>query len=419
MKGNVKKVVLAYSGGLDTSCIVPWLKENYGCEVITFTANVGQGDEELEGLEEKAIASGASKAYVVDLRKEFLTEYAFPTMKAGAIYEHLYLLGTSFARPVTAKYMVEVAEQEGADAIAHGCTGKGNDQVRFELTVKALNPLLSVIAPWREWTIRSREDALAYAEAHNVPVSTSKSEYSRDRNIWHMSHEGSILENPWTEPEEGMFYLTVAPEKAPDKPQYITVHFEQGVPTAIDGQVLGPVELLTKLNELGGAHGVGRADLVENRLVGIKSRGVYETPGGTILYTAHQGLESITLDRETMHYKQVVAQRYAELVYFGQWFTPLREALDAFVTRTQQRVSGVVRLKLFKGQCSVVGRKSPFSMYREDLATFGQDDVYDQHDAEGFINLFGLPLKVQALVDKQNGMLPGLVAPDYSDFKRD
>ncbi|MFN2185460.1 MAG: argininosuccinate synthase [Anaerolineae bacterium] len=419
MKGNVNKVVLAYSGGLDTSCIVPWLKENYGCEVITFTANVGQGDEELEGLEEKAIASGASKAYVVDLRKEFLTEYAFPTMKAGAIYEHLYLLGTSFARPVTAKYMVEVAEQEGADAIAHGCTGKGNDQVRFELTVKALNPLLSVIAPWREWTIRSREDALAYAEAHNVPVSTSKSEYSRDRNIWHMSHEGSILENPWTEPEEGMFYLTVAPEKAPDKPQYITVHFEQGVPTAVDGQVLGPVELLTKLNELGGAHGVGRADLVENRLVGIKSRGVYETPGGTILYTAHQGLESITLDRETMHYKQVVAQRYAELVYFGQWFTPLREALDAFVTKTQARVSGVVRLKLYKGSCSVVGRKSPFSMYREDLATFGQDDVYDQHDAEGFINLFGLPLKVQALVDKQNGMLPGLVAPDYSDFKRD
>jgi len=419
MKANVKKVVLAYSGGLDTSCIVPWLKENYGCEVITFTANVGQGDEELEGLEEKAIASGASKAYVVDLRDEFLTEYAFPTMKAGAIYEHLYLLGTSFARPVTAKYMVEVAEQEGADAIAHGCTGKGNDQVRFELTVKALNPLLTVIAPWREWTIRSREDALAYAEAHNVPVSTSKSEYSRDRNIWHMSHEGSILEDPWTEPKEGMYHLTVAPEKAPNKPEYVTVHFEQGVPVAVNGQVMGAVELLSELNELGGAHGVGRADMVENRLVGMKSRGVYETPGGTILYTAHQGLESITLDRETMHYKQVVAQRYAELVYFGQWFTPLREALDAFVTRTQERVTGVVRLKLYKGSCSVVGRKSPFSMYREDLATFGQDDAYDQADAEGFINLFGLPLKVQALVDKQNGMLPGLTAPDYGDFKRD
>ncbi|MGD8475383.1 MAG: argininosuccinate synthase [Anaerolineae bacterium] len=419
MKADVKKVVLAYSGGLDTSCIVPWLKENYGCEVITFTANVGQGDEELEGLEEKAIASGASKAYVVDLRDEFLTEYAFPTMKAGAIYEHLYLLGTSFARPVTAKYMVEVAEQEGADAIAHGCTGKGNDQVRFELTVKALNPLLTVIAPWREWTIRSREDALAYAEAHNVPVSTSKSEYSRDRNIWHMSHEGSILEDPWTEPKEGMYHLTVTPEKAPNKPEHVTVHFEQGVPVAVNGQVMGAVELLSELNELGGAHGVGRADMVENRLVGMKSRGVYETPGGTILYTAHQGLESITLDRETMHYKQVVAQRYAELVYFGQWFTPLREALDAFVTRTQERVTGVVRLKLYKGSCSVVGRKSPFSMYREDLATFGQDDVYDQADAEGFINLFGLPLKVQALVDKQNGMLPGLVAPDYGDFKRD
>ena len=419
MKANVKKVVLAYSGGLDTSCIVPWLKENYGCEVITFTANVGQGDEELEGLEEKAIASGASKAYIVDLREEFLTEYAFTTMKAGAIYEHLYLLGTSFARPVTAKYMVEVAEQEGAEAVAHGCTGKGNDQVRFELTVKALNPLLSVIAPWREWTIRSREDALAYAEAHNVPVSTSKSEYSRDRNIWHMSHEGSILEDPWTEPEEGMYHLTVAPEQAPNEPEYVTVHFEQGMPSAINGKVMGAVELLSELNELGGAHGVGRTDMVENRLVGMKSRGVYETPGGTILYTAHQGLESITLDRETMHNKQVVAQRYAELVYYGQWFTPLREALDAFVTRTQERVTGIVRLKLYKGSCSVVGRKSPFSMYREDLATFGQDDVYDQADAEGFINLFGLPLKVQALVDKQNGMLPGLVGPDYSDFKRD
>ena len=419
MKGKEKKVVLAYSGGLATSCIVPWLKENYGCEVVTFTANVGQGDEELVGLEEKALASGASKAYVVDLREEFLTEYAFPTMKAGAIYEHVYLLGTSFARPVTAKYMVEVAEQEGADAVAHGCTGKGNDQVRFELAVKALNPLLSVIAPWREWKIRSREDALAYAEAHGVPVSTSKSEYSRDRNIWHMSHEGSTLEDPWAEPEEAMFTTTVSPEKAPAKPHYLTVHFEQGMPTALDGQLMGPVELLTELNEIGGAHGVGRVDMVENRLVGMKSRGVYETPGGTILYAAHQGLESITLDRATLHYKQVVAQRYAELVYYGQWFTPLREALDAFVTKTQESVSGVVRLKLFKGTCAVVGRKSPLSLYREELATFGQDDVYDQRDAEGFINLFGLPLKVKALVDKQNGMLPGLAAPDYGDFKRD
>jgi argininosuccinate synthase len=419
MKKHVHKVVLAYSGGLDTSCIVPWLKENYGCEVITFTANLGQGDEELVGLEEKAIASGASKAYVVDLREEFLSEYAFPTMQAGAIYERTYLLGTSFARPVTAKYLVEVAEQEGADAVAHGCTGKGNDQVRFELGVKALNPLLKVIAPWREWSIRSRDDALAYAQAHGVPVSTSKSEYSRDRNIWHMSHEGSILEDPWNEPQEEMFYVTVAPEAAPNEPQYITVHFDKGMPVAVDGQVLGAVGLLTRLNEVGGAHGVGRSDMVENRLVGMKSRGVYETPGGTILYTAHQGLESICLDRETLHYKDLVAQRYAELVYYGQWFTPLRWALDAFVQKTQETVTGAVRLKLYKGRCSVVGRKSAYSLYREDLATFGQDDVYDQADAEGFINLFGLPLKVRALVDKQNGMLPGLQAPDFSEFKRD
>jgi argininosuccinate synthase len=419
MKGKVDKVVLAYSGGLDTSCIVPWLKETYGSEVITFTADLGQGDEELEGLEEKAIASGASKAYVVDLREEFLSEYAFPTMQAGAIYEGQYLLGTSFARPVTAKYMVKVAEQEGADAISHGCTGKGNDQVRFELTVKALNPLLGVIAPWREWSIRSREDALAYAQAHNVPLSVSKSVYSRDRNIWHMSHEGSILEDPWAEPEEAMFQLTVAPEQAPNQPHYVNIHFDQGVPVALDGRVLRPVELLTRLNELGGAHGVGRVDMVENRLVGMKSRGVYETPGGTILYTAHQGLESITLDRETLHYKLLVAQRFAELVYYGQWFTPLHEALQAFVAKTQVQVAGTVRVKLFKGNCTVVGRKSPHSFYREDFATFGQDDVYDQSDAAGFINLFGLPLKVKALVDKQNGMLPDLAAPDYADFKRD
>jgi argininosuccinate synthase len=315
--------------------------------------------------------------------------------------------------------MVEVAEQEGADAVAHGCTGKGNDQVRFELTVKALNPLLKVIAPWREWDIRSRDDALAYAKAHNVPVSSSKSEYSRDRNIWHMSHEGSVLENPWNEPKEDMFFLTVAPEAAPNVPQYVTVHFDKGMPMALDGQALGAVELLTRLNELGGAHGVGRSDMVENRLVGMKSRGVYETPGGTILYTAHQGLESITLDRETLHYKDTVAQRYAELVYYGQWFTPLRAALDAFVQKTQETVTGAVRVKLYKGSCTVVGRKSPYSLYREDLATFGKDDVYDQRDAAGFINLFGLPLKVRALVDKQNGMLPHLQAPDYSDFKRD
>ena len=417
---KINKVVLAYSGGLDTSVIVPWLKENYGCEVVTFTADLGQGDEELVGLEEKAIASGASKAYIVDLREEFLSEYAFPTVQAGAIYERLYLLGTSFARPVTAKHMVAVAEKEGADAVSHGCTGKGNDQVRFELTVKALNPHLRIIAPWREWDIRSREDALEYAAARNIPVTQStKSIYSRDRNIWHMSHEGGILEDPWAEPEEEMFCLTVAPEAAPDEPHYLSIDFEQGVPVAIGGNPLGPVALLTHLNEVGGAHGVGRADLVENRLVGMKSRGVYETPGGTILYAAHQGLESICLDRETLHYKEVVGHRYTELVYYGQWFTPLREALSTFAAKTQERVTGTVRVKLYKGTCTVVGRKSPFSLYREDFATFGQDDVYDQSDAEGFINLFGLPMKVKALIDMENDGAAELASPDYSVFKRD
>jgi argininosuccinate synthase len=329
-------------------------------------------------------------------------------------------LGTSFARPITAKYLVQMAEQEGADAVSHGCTGKGNDQVRFELTVKALNPTLSVIAPWREWEIRSREDALVYARLHHVPVAASeKSIYSRDRNIWHLSHEGGVLEDPWAEPEEEMFVLTTAPEAAPDQPHYLTLAFDKGVPVVLDGETLGPVELLTRLNQVGGTHGVGRADLVENRLVGMKSRGVYETPGGTILYTAHQGLESICLDRETLHYKDVIAQRFAELVYYGQWFTPLREALSAFVAETQRRVTGAVRLKLYKGSCTVVGRKSPFSLYRDDFATFGKDDVYDQGDAEGFINLFGLPLKVKALVDWQNGQLEGLEAPDYAHFKRD
>jgi len=420
MRGKLNKVVLAYSGGLDTSIIVPWLKENYGCEVVTFTADLGQGADELADLEEKAVASGASKAYVVDLRQEFLTDYAFPTMQAGAIYERLYLLGTSFARPVTAKHMVHVAEQEGAGAVAHGCTGKGNDQVRFELTVKALNPELGVVAPWREWDITSREDALDYARTHGVPVAaTEKSIYSRDRNIWHMSHEGGVLEDPWAEPAADMLCLTVAPEAAPDQPGYVTIDFEHGVPVAVDGKSLGPVALLDHLNQLAGAHGVGRADMVENRLVGMKSRGVYETPGGTILYTAHQGLETICLDRETAHYKEVVAQRYAELIYYGQWFTPLREALSAFVARTQQQVTGSVRVKLFKGACTVVGRKSPCSLYREDFATFGKDDVYDQSDAEGFINLFGLPLKVKALVDQENGLARELEAPDYSLFKRD
>ena len=415
----MKKIVLAYSGGLDTSVILVWLKERYNCEVITFTADLGQEDE-LDGLEEKALSTGASKAYIEDLREEFLMEYAFPTVMAGAIYERQYLLGTSFARPITAKRQVEIAELEGADAVSHGCTGKGNDQVRFELTYKALNPRLKVIAPWREWDIRSREDALAYAEAHDVPVATTeRSIYSRDRNIWHLSHEGGILEDPWQEPEEEMFVLTMAPETAPDEPLYLTIDFKEGIPKRINGVAFGAVELLTRLNKLGGAHGVGRADLVENRLVGMKSRGVYETPGGAILYTAHRALESVCLDRETLHYKDVVAQRYAELVYYGQWFTPLREALDAFVRQTQETVTGTVRLKLYKGSCTVVGRKSPYSLYREDYATFGEEDVYDQADAEGFINLFGLPLKVKALLDIEGLGISGYRSPDYSKFKRD
>jgi argininosuccinate synthase len=425
MSGKFEKVVLAYSGGLDTSVIVTWLKENYDCEVVTFTANLGQGDEELVGLEEKALASGASKAYIVDLREEFLTDYAFPTMQSGAIYEHLYLLGTSFARPVTAKSLVEVAEKEGADAVSHGCTGKGNDQVRFELTVKALNPFLDVIAPWREWDIRSREDALAYADAHGIDVrQSSGSIYSRDRNIWHMSHEGGVLEDPWNEPSEDVFCLTTAPEDAPDEPLYLTIAFEEGVPVAVGSgegpcEPMGAVELLTHLNEVGGAHGVGRADLVENRLVGMKSRGIYETPGGTILYAAHQGLESICLDRDTLHYKEVIANRFAELTYYGKWFTPTHEAMRAFVAKTQERVTGTVKVKLYKGNCAVVGRQSPLSLYREEFATFGKDDVYDQSDAEGFINLFGLPLKVKALVDLENGEATEMAAPDYSVFKRD
>ena len=399
MKRKVSKVVLAYSGGLDTSCIVPWLKENYDCEVITLTADLGQ-EEELEGLDKKAIASGASKAYIEDLREAFLTEYAFPTMMSGAIYERNYLLGTSFARPIIAKRLAEIAELEGADAVAHGCTGKGNDQVRFELTVKALTPRLKVIAPWREWHIRSREQAIEYAAAHNVPVSSSiKSIYSRDRNIWHISHEGGILEDPWSEPPDDVYVITKNPEDAPDKPAYLEISFQQGIPTAINGVAYGPTELLTKLNKIGGEHGVGRVDLVENRLVGIKCRGVYETPGGTILYTAHQALESLVLDREVAHYKLVVAERMAELIYYGQWFTPLREALSAFVAKTQENMTGTVRVKLLKGHCYVVGRKSEYSLYRADYATFEEDEVYNQADAEGFINLFGLPIKVKAMLD--------------------
>ena len=407
----MKKVVLAYSGGLDTSIIVPWLQENYDCQVITFTANLGQ-DDELDGLEQKAQASGAVRSYVEDIRAEFLTEYAFPTMISGAIYERQYLLGTAFARPLTAKKLVEIATLEKADAIAHGCTGKGNDQVRFELGVKALNPHLKVIAPWREWDIHSREDALAYAAAHHIPVSASrKSIYSRDRNIWHMSHEGGPLEDPSHPPPEDVYLLTVAPEHAPDTPGYVTVGFEQGVPVSLDGVHCDPVTLMNRLNELGGTHGVGRLDMVENRLVGMKSRGIYETPGGTILYTAHQALETLCLDRDTMHYKHLVANRFAELVYFGQWFTPLREALWAFVAKTQETVSGTVQIKLYKGTCTQVGIQSPHSLYRQDLATFGQDNVYTQSDARGFINLFGLPLTVKALMHLEQPHHPAIAEP--------
>jgi argininosuccinate synthase len=412
MSAKARKVVLAYSGGLDTSIIIPWLKENYGAEVIAFAANIGQGSE-LKGLEEKAIKTGASKCIVEDLRKEFVCEFAFPCLRAGAVYERKYLLGTSFARPLIARRQVEIAEQEGADAVAHGCTGKGNDQVRFELTFKALNPKLKIIAPWREWNLRSREDEIDYARDRKVPITATKEKiYSEDRNLWHLSHEGGILEDPWAEPEESMYVLTVSPEKAPDEPQYVEIEFENGNPVAVDGGKLGPVEIVETLNSIGGMHGVGRADMVENRLVGMKSRGIYETPGGTLLLAAHRELESLTLDKATLHYKDILAGKYAELVYNGQWFTPLRCAMDAFIDSIQTRVTGTVRLKLYKGNIMIAGRKSPYSLYREDLATFAEDAVYNQKDAEGFINLFGLPSKAEALLD-----LAGTGAAKYRERK--
>lgn len=419
-KPKIKKIVLAYSGGLDTSVIVPWLKNNYdNCDVICMCANLGQ-EEELDGLEEKAIASGASKCYVEDLREEFITDYIFPTIRAAAVYERKYLLGTSFARPLIAKRQVEIAELEGADAVSHGATGKGNDQVRFELTYQALNPKLYVVAPWREWNIRSREDALDYAAEFNVPVAaTEKSIYSRDRNIWHLSHEGGILENPWLEPESAMYQLTVDPEDAPNEAEYIEIDFQEGIPKKINGVAHGPISLISKLNEIGGRHGIGRIDLVENRLVGMKSHGVYETPGGTILMEAHQALEQLCLDKMTLHYKELIAHKYAELVYNGQWFTGLREALDAFVEVTQRNVTGTARLKLYKGNLILVGRKSPYSLYREDFATFGEEDVYNQQDAEGFIKLFGLPMKVSAMLESEGVRRGHHEEPDYSKFKRD
>jgi argininosuccinate synthase len=405
---NPKKVVLAYSGGLDTSVVIPWLKENYDCDVIAMCADVGQG-EDLDKAAAKARAIGASKTYVEDLRTEFVRDYVFPAIRAGARYEGTYLLGTSLARPIIAKRQVEIALDEGADALAHGCTGKGNDQVRFELTYQALAPELAIIAPWRLWNIRSREDALEYAAAHDVPVEQSKENiYSRDQNLLHLSHEGGVLENPWTPPPENLYQLTASPKTSPDEPELVEIGFVRGTPVAVNGDELEPVPLLEKLNELGGKHGVGRLDVVENRLVGMKSRGVYETPGGTILHEAHGALESITLDRATSHFKANVANRYADLVYDGQWFSPLREALDRFIETTQETVTGDVLVRLFKGTVQAVGRRSPFSLYSEQFATFGEDDVYKQADAEGFIRLFGLPQKIRHLTHKAN---PSSVSP--------
>ena len=399
-KKDIKKVVLAYSGGLDTSIIIPWLKENYNnCEVIAVSADVGQGTE-LDGLEEKALKTGASKLYIEDLKEEFIQEYVYPTVQAGAVYENKYLLGTSFARPIIAKRIVEIAKAEGADAICHGCTGKGNDQVRFELTIKAFAPEMTIIAPWREWSIKSREEEIEYAEAHNIPLKINReTNYSKDKNIWHLSHEGLDLEDPANEPQynhPGFLELGVSPEQAPDEPTYVTIHFEKGKPTAINGKEMNGVEVVTTLNELGGKNGVGLADIVENRLVGMKSRGVYETPGGAILYHAHNKIEELCLDRDTFHYKQQIGLKFAELVYYGQWFTPLREALSAFVDSTQQTVTGDVKLKLYKGNIIDAGVTSPYSLYDPEIATFDEDEVYNQADADGFINLFGLPIKVYA-----------------------
>jgi argininosuccinate synthase len=400
MENKIKKIVLAYSGGLDTSVIIPWLKENYeGCEVIAVAADIGQGAE-LEGLEEKALKTGASKLYIEDITDEFIDEYIFPTLKAGAKYENTYLLGTACARPVIAKRLVEIALKEGADAIAHGATGKGNDQVRFELAIKAFAPHMKVIAPWREWDIKSRDDEVDYAIAKNVPITvTKKTSYSMDKNIWHLSHEGLDLEDPANEPKyDEILQMCVPPEKAPDKPAYVTLGFEKGVPVSLDGKALGGKDIINALNKIGGAHAIGILDIVENRLVGMKSRGVYETPAGTILYRAHEALETLTLDRDTLHTKQALAGKFADLVYFGQWYTPLREALSAFVDKTQEAVDGTVKLKLYKGNLIVASVKSEHSLYDEELVTFGEDAVYDQKDAEGFITLFGLPIKVNAML---------------------
>jgi argininosuccinate synthase len=404
---DIKKVVLAYSGGLDTSVMIPWLKEHYNnCEIIAVSADVGQGDE-LDGLEEKAIKTGASKLYIADLTDEFVDEYIFPTLKAGADYEG-YLLGTSFARPIIAKRIVEIALEEGADAIAHGCTGKGNDQVRFELAIKAFAPQMKIIAPWRTWELKSREDEIAYAEAHNIPLKINReTNYSKDKNLWHLSHEGLDLEDPANEPtyeKDGFLEMSVSPLKAPDAPTYVTIDFEKGIPVAVDGKTMKGSDIIRTLNEIGGKNGIGLLDLVENRLVGMKSRGVYETPGGAILYHAHRVLETLTLDKDTLHEKSRLAITFGELVYNGKWYTPLREALSAFVDVTQEHVTGSVKLRLYKGNLMNAAVTSPYSLYSEDIATFGESD-YDQMDSQGFINLFGLPLKVQAM-RKQGHLKP-------------
>ncbi|KAJ3703701.1 hypothetical protein LUZ61_007406 [Rhynchospora tenuis] len=400
-KEKVNKVVLAYSGGLDTSVIVRWIRENYGCEVVCFTADVGQGEMELEGLEKKAKGSGASQLVVKDLKEEFVKDFIFPCLRAGAIYERKYLLGTSMARPVIAKAMVDVAREVGADAVAHGCTGKGNDQVRFELAFFALNPELKVVAPWREWDITGREDAIEYAKKYDIPVPvTKKSIYSRDRNLWHLSHEGDILEDPGNEPEEGMYMMSVNPVDAPNQPEYLDIGIVKGVPVSINGKELSPASLLAELNTIGGKHGIGRIDMVENRLVGMKSRGVYETPGGTIMWHAARELESLTLDRETMQVKDMFALKYAELVYAGRWFDPLRESMDAFMNKITEKTTGSVRLKLYKGSVTVASRTSPYSLYREDISSFENGQIYNQGDAEGFIRLYGLPTRVRAMLEK-------------------
>ncbi len=393
MSKKVNKIVLAYSGGLDTSIILKWLKQKYDAEIIAYVADVGQ-DDDFKQVEEKALKTGSSKVYIEDLKKEFTKDYIFPIIKANAVYESRYLLGTAIARPLIAKRQVEIAQKEKADAVSHGATGKGNDQVRFELTYKALAPELKIIAPWREWEFKAREDLINFAKENDIPIPVTKDKpYSSDMNLFHISFESGILEDPWNEPDEDMFVMTKSPEKAPDKPVYIEVEFEKGIPVGVNGKKMGEVELISELNKIGGEHGIGRVDIVENRLVGIKSRGVYETPGGTILMTAHRNLESLCLDRDTVHYKDMIAGRYAELVYYGKWFTPLKEAMDAFIDKTQEYVTGVVKLKLYKGNVIAAGVKSKYSLYNIDLATFEGEDIYNQKDAEGFINLFGLQMK--------------------------